>query len=407
MTYRARLVGLMQNGEVGEGTALLTDETALRYDTEIPDETEAIRLARWARGEFCPECDVFSLEEGDQGGCTHTAGWRERCGVDSQGRLTGRSGRPLSPATIRSRDQRANPNSPAARRSARERARRDAQRIPDPNAPLVEEEKPEGERNAELGDQRLTTESTAATRESLKSRGYTGVRALAKTLTGDIPFDEARVFITARAAGEGTEFEDLRVNMTLKHATAFDADHGDLRFQVTLHGTEAHVGLMMSSGSYRTSAESMHMLGNMVKFAERHGVETVRTHAGLDMGGFAWARVGFEAKYPEYLADSVIGRIDNLERLSKGQSQSGLGSWYGRAADDGTKAASAWKSEHFASLREAVRANRSNPKLPRIMSEAKVDGKPVGRHLLRGSNWEAQLNMKDEAAVSRLKRFLR
>lgn len=317
--------------------------------------------------------------------------WRDTAPRNAAGQFVNAAGQPLSEATIRSRDNRDDPTHPAAIRAAR----RAAQAQEALNA--VAAEAPTSDRN--LGAQELQIKTDRNASEMLKAIGFKNSRDVARSMMTGVAFENGEVAVKSGPYGN-----ELQISGAARNAD------GSMRFKVQMNGETAYVGLVESSGGYRQSGDTMKLLSNLATFGEKMGLKSVDTTANLDMGGFAWARMGFEASNPSTFAETVSKRLDRLEQSvgRTGTEPSTAGSLYESyrgVIKDAEEASKSWSSADFANIRQVLKEHAGNPKLPGIVSELKVGGQKVGRHLLRGTNWSARLNLKDEAAMARFKRF--
>jgi len=354
-----------------------------------------------------------AIDEGRQPG--ERRSWRETAERNAQGQFVNAAGRPLSEATIRSRDNRDDPTHPASIRAAQRAARtQDAVRA------VTEEIAP----GKDLGRQDLQVKTNGEASELLKLVGFKNAREAARAIASGVAFDTGELQVKVDRGVLTISGSCEKDTLTVAPEPRADAEsagpdemvtqRGRLKFSVSIHGETAHVGAVTSSGPYRQTGDVLKVLSNLATLGERLGLESVDTTANIDMGGFAWARMGFEASNPDSFANTVSRRIEDLERAKSLPPPPNASdpsvpitriAWVAPAIEEARAASRDWSTEEFAALRKVLTDNAGNPKLPAIVSELKAGGQKIGRHLLRETNWSAKLNLKDPEAMKRFKRF--
>lgn len=100
------------------------------------------------------------------------------------------------------------------------------------------------------------------------------------------------------------------------------------------------------------------MLVDSLDMYAKHGVEEVAMTANIDIGGYAWARLGFRAADPDEFRDMVTNRLDV------------------NSTNEGRQAEI---------IREVIARQQGAPEWLSLQ--------PEGKSLLKGSSWQAVINM--------------
>lgn len=124
------------------------------------------------------------------------------------------------------------------------------------------------------------------------------------------------------------------------------------------------------------------LLSNTLSLARHLGAEKIDLEAGMDVGGYAWAKFGFQlADSGEDLNRAVAEKMSTLELDQATQKQ-------------------------VAKILESPDPKRVW-QLADLSTEVMVEGRPLklGKALLLGSQWKATLPLDDQAAVTRCEQY--
>jgi hypothetical protein len=157
---------------------------------------------------------------------------------------------------------------------------------------------------------------------------------------------------------------------------------------------------------------------------ERLGVERITTHANIDVGGYAWGRYGFAPTDPaEVLAilrdkismakrnpevvygDKVwdAGRKTRVGRIVRTTLTPKTITALEKLADRIQNASTADAKGPFWAAIDAHVPGRAHEAMDPFGTSAKFS---IGKWLMLDTDWEASLNLKDPAQVTRLRRYL-
>jgi hypothetical protein len=138
-----------------------------------------------------------------------------------------------------------------------------------------------------------------------------------------------------------------------------------------------------------------HILHNSMKLYKKMGIHSIHTFANIDVGGYAWAKYGF---YPnrksqlEYVQKQVHNRIGSDD---KGHYVKTHGEHEYIPHEHANHIHKLLKSKDPKSIYHLA-----------DMSHKMKDGKSLGNHLLRGSNWHAHLPLHDKDAMHRFHSYI-
>jgi hypothetical protein len=107
------------------------------------------------------------------------------------------------------------------------------------------------------------------------------------------------------------------------------------------------------------------------------GVDQIKTHANLNVGGYAWAKFGFKTDDPESLARQISQRASSLPNAV------------------------------LVEVADIISAHRSDPKLPWYIAGITHGEDQIGKKLLLGTEWDGVLDMHDKESVSRFKHYVK
>lgn len=123
-------------------------------------------------------------------------------------------------------------------------------------------------------------------------------------------------------------------------------------------------------------------LARQIPLYQKMGLDAVTLHANIDVGGYAWAKYGFTPATTEW--KSLVPEIG--ERLFEAQPH---------LHPDTYKAA----NQLLAS---------ENPKTLWDIADLteKVDGQPLGKYLLKGTDWHGKLDLRDPTSMERFNSYV-
>ena len=143
------------------------------------------------------------------------------------------------------------------------------------------------------------------------------------------------------------------------------------------------------------------ILKNDLELYQKMGIKAVNLEAGLEIGGYAWARYGFVPQAAEWVkVKSVI--LERSKLIMKDLSPTNRTILKQALASRDPKAI--WK---IADMRTPVK--KFDPKALDPTGHypaVKPGDEPLGSFLLREQNWKGTLNLADETAVSRTMNYI-
>lgn len=159
------------------------------------------------------------------------------------------------------------------------------------------------------------------------------------------------------------------------------------------------------------------IMRNQIEFFIASGIEKLEMHAGLDAGGYTWARLGFlpyknsldelkseiKQRYKK-LAPLLDSREKSrLEKAFKSESPKSLWALADSRIDLAPKLREVFKAaanddEKAQQLQENIADVIDNPNLSKPL--------PLGRVLLAGTSWQGELDFKNKAQMKRVDAYV-
>jgi hypothetical protein len=151
---------------------------------------------------------------------------------------------------------------------------------------------------------------------------------------------------------------------------------------------------------------------------EKIGVDKIKLTANLNVGSYAWAKFGFNAKDPLELADSLRSFIQS-DNLGGRRDDEDEGGWGGeRRRPRRTRSTEDRNLEALRDdLNEFIHEHQTDPKLPWLVAGLssshvmnvngkKYTGKEIGKRLMLETSWEAELRLDDKEAMDRFRSYV-
>jgi SPP1 gp7 family putative phage head morphogenesis protein len=145
-------------------------------------------------------------------------------------------------------------------------------------------------------------------------------------------------------------------------------------------GTKVQHDLFTLAKQYQGGGNAKRMMRASLEEYLKAGITKIDVHANIDVGGYAWAKLGFTPKYPDVtrsiLRDLLDGRGSRLAPVDR------------------------------LSLRNIIDNTSPSDLMHKIATFKTAAGKSVGKELLTDSDWHGTLDLTNPAAVKRLKEML-
>lgn len=191
--------------------------------------------------------------------------------------------------------------------------------------------------------------------------------------------------------------------------------------------------------------QGKNLMRAQVELYEHLGIKSIHTSANINMGAYAWARYGFGAENPSQFQNQVMFRLDRYDERGAVN-----------PADADMVAAAKALEPYLNLARRAVNAGFANPKLAWKVSDLRIEGSPeelqdlvkaftlsshtyamnnmlsmydnrpqeryrwneilkadaakgffnLGRVLLTGQSWDADMDLDDDTSRTRLKAYI-
>jgi hypothetical protein len=130
------------------------------------------------------------------------------------------------------------------------------------------------------------------------------------------------------------------------------------------------------------------------------GVKHVTVYANIDVGGYAWARFGYQTTEWSTLRSTLLSRLDQLASGSFRDTSQGSASGNARS----TQRTGGLTNEE----REAVRAvlNFPSNKALWAVADMRLGERAIGKELLLGTNWQGTMSLSDPAVMRRFMKYV-
>jgi hypothetical protein len=163
---------------------------------------------------------------------------------------------------------------------------------------------------------------------------------------------------------------------------------------------EIHINLIEVQPDARNSPAVRDLLRGLDRLADRTEADAIHFRAAMDMGGYAWAKLGGEATAPGELAGKIRFMLDAVE-----------GDPDSRPGDSATDELlynnlSSLTAGQVKDVRRVLKEHKNDPKLPQRLAELRSGGKLIGPKVLRGADWQGQFPLKDAAARKRFQHLI-
>jgi hypothetical protein len=268
-------------------------------------------------------------------------------------------------------------------------------------------------------DGKLTTEQHKAGFEAVKSRVFlndnaretwmknhpsVNIAEMVDTFIGTNPSNRGTVSVSASGKISFLATGVKHLGATYQIQRTFDPNKKDVH----------HDYLKLDPGSQGGGVVKS-IFAKAVPMYDRMGMKSISVQANIDVGGYAWARYGFEQDPAKYNGKSFSGEIDyrasNTAKDIKNNSAN---------ASPETRA-------EYKALKEVLAAHATNPKLPQIVTtmatpsldqaaynrlEAASPLRKLGvkgsfmRKALQGANWYGLINLDDKEQMTNVNAYL-
>jgi hypothetical protein len=130
------------------------------------------------------------------------------------------------------------------------------------------------------------------------------------------------------------------------------------------------------------------------------GVKHVTVYANIDVGGYAWARFGYQTTEWSTLRGTLLSRLDQLANGSFRDTSQGSASENARS----TQRTGGLTNEE----RDAVRAvlNAPSNKALWAVADMRLGERAIGKELLLGTNWQGTMSLSDPAVMRRFTKYV-
>lgn len=181
---------------------------------------------------------------------------------------------------------------------------------------------------------------------------------------------------TVNAGGDGNfEFE-------LKDPQRVQIAQGLRLFDLPNHIAEN--GYFSIAHRFQGQAIAKHVLCNQFRVFRSWGIRTVKVHAALNVGGYAWARFGF------------LPLINEWQRLQIPLHQKALRLFSGVLS-----------TQQLANVVGIITNNRNDPRTLWDIADLTLPfrGTTVGKELLMGTSWDGEFHFNNQACVDRFRLY--
>lgn len=123
------------------------------------------------------------------------------------------------------------------------------------------------------------------------------------------------------------------------------------------------------------------MLNNSIEAYDAMGVRKIGVYADMDVGGYAWARIGFRADAPDYLVERAGRRLDVLK--------------------------GSFTDHEFASMKSFMANLPLDKDTAYNLASMRVGSNHVGKQLMMGLEYPMHVDLGDKASRERLDAYLK
>jgi hypothetical protein len=227
---------------------------------------------------------------------------------------------------------------------------------------------------------------------------------LADHLLAGVSADQVRATASLGENQAGDPVE--RIDLSSRHADPGSpnalVDDWFFNMEYDFDNNAIHVNGLRVEAHARHENILVPLLRNIAALSDQLQVDRVEFDADLDLGGYAWARIGGTAQRPEQLAADVLRLIQTAEEKGTPYDVGEL-SYVNKGQ---LSALRQLGSTGLQQVKDFIGQHRKDPTLPRQLAALRVNGERIGRYLLRGLAWEGQIDRTDPEAMKLFHHFV-